>query len=386
MNMKKLFTLVTLLCTFVGGVSAQTVESYGWKKSDGTDNVAFGDVIKTYSSVGFTLSSTYDSWTGNQGVTEISDSYNCYYLALANSPTSLDTYYIQFSSENVIDKVEFYVSTNKTSGTNSYKGALVGWDTAVPGDKDAITKTATFTATGLKSAPTWVEIDLSEESLKSFRIYRKIGKTYIGASSDLGDGQTLNIYGFRVWTKVSTTFAAGKEYVSIASAYPLNCASLPTGLKAYQVLESGVTGSSVTLTEVTSAVPAGTGLILAGTAGETYSIPVAASGTALTSNKLVGVTTDTAIGGDGVYHYILYNGEFCRANSGTLPAGKAYLSLAAAPSSRENLDIVIDGLSTGIKNVKVGTEDNVYYNLQGQRVLYPSKGLYIVNGKKVIVK
>ena len=28
----------------------------------------------------------------------------------------------------------------------------------------------------------------------------------------------------------------------------------------------------------------------------------------------------------------------------------------------------------------------VYYNLQGQRVLYPTKGLYIVNGKKVIIK
>lgn len=383
--MKKLFTLLTLLFTIVGGVSAQTVETYGWKKSDGTDNVAFGDVIKTYSSVGVTLSSSYSDWTGNQSVTEISDSYNCYYLALANSPTGLDTYYIQVSSENVIDKVEFYVSTNKTSGTNSYKGALVGWDTAVPGDKDAITKTATFTATGLKNAPTWVEVDLSEESLKSFRIYRKMGKTYIGGSSDLGDGQTLNIYGFRIWTKVSTTFAADKEYVSIASAYPLNCASLPTGLKAYQVLESGVTGSAVTMTEVTTAVPAGTGLILAGTAGTTYSIPVAASGTALSSNKLVGVTTDTAIGGDAVYHYILYNGQFCRAYSGTLSAGKAYLQLDAAPA-RENLDIVIDGFSTGIKNIKVGEEDSVYYNLQGQRVLYPTKGLYIVNGKKVILK
>ena len=28
----------------------------------------------------------------------------------------------------------------------------------------------------------------------------------------------------------------------------------------------------------------------------------------------------------------------------------------------------------------------VYYDLQGRRVLYPTKGLYIVNGKKVILK
>lgn len=54
-------------------------------------------------------------------------------------------------------------------------------------------------------------------------------------------------------------------------------------------------------------------------------------------------------------------------------------------SSRE-LDLVIDGVSTGIKNMKVGTDDNVYYDLQGRRVLYPTKGLYIVNGRKVIIK
>ena len=44
-------------------------------------------------------------------------------------------------------------------------------------------------------------------------------------------------------------------------------------------------------------------------------------------------------------------------------------------------------LPTGIGTVKVQTTaDGVYYNLQGQRVDNPTKGIYIVNGKKVIVK
>lgn len=184
---------------------------------------------------------------------------------------------------------------------------------------------------------------------------------------------------------VPVTFGVGKTYVSFASSQVLDFTDVD-GLTAYQVLATGVTASSVSLTAVNSAVPAATGLILAGTAGTTYNIPVAASGTALSSNKLVGVTTDTAIGGDGVYDYILQNGTFYHASAGTLAAGKAYLHLDAAPSSRESLDIVIDGMSTGISNIKVGTEDNVYYDLQGRRVLYPTKGLYIVNGKKVIVK
>ena len=68
----------------------------------------------------------------------------------------------------------------------------------------------------------------------------------------------------------------------------------------------------------------------------------------------------------------------------TMNPYRAYMVVEGA-AARE-LDLVIDGVSTGIKNMKVGTDDNVYYDLQGRRVLYPTKGLYIVNGHKVIIK
>ena len=64
---------------------------------------------------------------------------------------------------------------------------------------------------------------------------------------------------------------------------------------------------------------------------------------------------------------------------------RAYMVVEGGATARE-LDLVIDGISTGIKNMKVGTDDNVYYDMQGRRVLYPTKGLYIVNGHKVIIK
>jgi len=42
---------------------------------------------------------------------------------------------------------------------------------------------------------------------------------------------------------------------------------------------------------------------------------------------------------------------------------------------------------TGIKTVRNNSLENaVYYNLQGHRVLNPTKGLYILNGKKVVIK
>ena len=43
---------------------------------------------------------------------------------------------------------------------------------------------------------------------------------------------------------------------------------------------------------------------------------------------------------------------------------------------------------TGIKDIPVadGHADNAYYNISGQRVASPSKGIYICNGKKVLIK
>ena len=48
---------------------------------------------------------------------------------------------------------------------------------------------------------------------------------------------------------------------------------------------------------------------------------------------------------------------------------------------------VIEGV-VSVENIPADArhEDNFYYNMQGMRVLRPSKGLYIRNGKKVVVK
>ena len=65
--------------------------------------------------------------------------------------------------------------------------------------------------------------------------------------------------------------------------------------------------------------------------------------------------------------------------------GKAYLHLDAAPSAPV---LSIDfGDVTGINEVQgSGFKANGYYDLQGRKVAQPNKGLYIVNGKKVVIK
>lgn len=81
--------------------------------------------------------------------------------------------------------------------------------------------------------------------------------------------------------------------------------------------------------------------------------------------------------------------EFRKTTSGTLAANKAYLKLPSGSSAR--LSIVFnddDSETTGVLDVQKHTtqSDNVYYNLRGMQVDKPTKGLYIMNGKKVIVK
>ena len=187
-------------------------------------------------------------------------------------------------------------------------------------------------------------------------------------------------------SKVSATIGA-TGYTTFTSTEVLDLANLPAGLTAYYA--SAVGTEDVTFTSLDVAVPAGTGLLLKGTADESYSIPVAASASALEGNKLVGCTAETVLEKNENYWVLVNNGgtaEFrsLKTNGATIPAGKAYLNAAAAAS---RLAIVFYDETTGIATVENASVLNEnYYNLNGQRIAAPQKGLFIVNGKKVVLK
>ena len=107
------------------------------------------------------------------------------------------------------------------------------------------------------------------------------------------------------------------------------------------------------------------------------------------SNELYGISADAEVAyqeGEK-FNYILQGGVFKKATGATLKAGKAYLKTTfdvTAADARE-LKIVIEGEATGIKAIETAADQNVY-DLQGRKVAAPGKGLYIINGKKYIVK
>ncbi len=228
-------------------------------------------------------------------------------------------------------------------------------------------------------------------------------KGYLHASNSsftLTDSTTIQVSGgaagkvldlvYIVKTAESVTIASS-GLSTFCSTSALDLSSLPDGLTAYRICYTEIdweTGT-ITPTEITEAVAAGTGLLLKGTGSETYDIPTAASGTSYEwgeetdNNMLIGVTEDTEIP-ENTY-LILVGGVFYIANAGTLPAGKAYLQLF---NGARQYNITFDSETTSINSVQ-GAEPNVQsevYNIAGQRVAQPTKGLYIVNGKKVVIK
>lgn len=94
--------------------------------------------------------------------------------------------------------------------------------------------------------------------------------------------------------------------------------------------------------------------------------------------------------GGSVEGYVLANKEvgvgFYKWAGGSLTSGKVYLPASAVAGAPDFLGF--GGDATGIDEVRGKTEEvrGEFYNLAGQRVAQPTKGLYIVNGKKVVMK
>ena len=185
------------------------------------------------------------------------------------------------------------------------------------------------------------------------------------------------------------------KYATFCSPYKLDYSG--TGVKVYMAKS---TGSSVKLTEIEDGiVPANAGVVLYCETAGTYAIPVTTEDVnnydAL-DNELIGINERTLVkyGGEGSKKNFILSKEGevvgfykATADGAYLAAHRAYLSTADVTASRSFLGF--DDETTGIESIDVSTENtNVareYYNLNGQRVTTPTKGLYIVNGKKVII-
>lgn len=183
------------------------------------------------------------------------------------------------------------------------------------------------------------------------------------------------------------TFYTDKNYV------------LPQGLTAfgYTSIDSNNTLTKSVEYVAGDIVPANTAVVVKGAKGSYnyYNTEEAATKT-IEKNLLKGVTTDTKIeAASGVKRYILTRADdgilaFYRTNTGTInvKANRAYLEV---PTAMAVASFSLEGTATGINNVVTTTAKQGIYTISGVRLNATTTkelpaGIYIVDGKKVIVK
>ncbi len=166
--------------------------------------------------------------------------------------------------------------------------------------------------------------------------------------------------------------------------------AIPEGVEVYIV--TAINESSIHMEPVTGAIPANTPIVVKASA-DTYELTATDGETADVSDNLL-LGSDGTIKGDGSTIYALGVGKegdaqgkvgFYRVKSGaTVPAGKAYLDTSVVAKDFLNFDF---GETDGIGQIEIGQTSNVgIYNLNGQKVNKAQKGIYIVNGKKIVIR
>ena len=178
---------------------------------------------------------------------------------------------------------------------------------------------------------------------------------------------------------------------------------LPEGIVVYKARMNSA-GTKVDLTEIgdselNGVLKANNGVLIASTPDESYEFKVSPDNSVTTlstadaksygnDNQLVPVLEETHF--DSENYFILTDNQFVMVDVSQdtkVPAGKAVLKVPAGTAQARAFGIDgydTTGDTTGINAVLENAGEEVWYNLQGQRISKPTrKGIYILNGKKV---
>ena len=231
------------------------------------------------------------------------------------------------------------------------------------------------------------------------------GKTMLNAARGYGENEKSvdvwdnsekidagNYWQFIKVTEVPLTIAAN-DYTTLC--LPFNV-KLPENSTVRAYYASTAAEDVLKLTEITGGIiPANEGVILqnTGDAEATINLTITTDGaTSLTDNKLEGVTAKRE-GYDALSNYVLAekNGTtgFYKAKFTAITANKAYLPVANVQNAQGVMMAFSFGDEvTGIDNVNAAAPAaKKYYDLQGRRVLYPAKGIFVTeDGQKVLFK
>lgn len=355
-NPTKTFQIVADKVTITGQNQTETYTGSAISYTNGS--VEKGVLVVTY------YNSEADRQKGSNGTTE--------------APTNASVYYVQLTQGDlnyVSDPVDVTFTINPKSVTNDMF-YINEDDQQVIYEEKAVTPTV-FGMDG--------ELEMSEDDFEvSYDLNNQIGTAIIYVTAK-GNYQGQAVLYFEILRDMNLSFGQNTWVTYLAKE---NLAK-PESVMAYIV--TNVTGSNVTVEE-TAYIPQGVAVLLEQVAVSDSYIASAWQGeeTTFDDNLLQGCTMATAVSSLTTANdiYVLYNNEFVKTISGTIPANRCYLPVSKSLNAGARLAIGIEDDLTGISAVNskaITTEGNIY-NLNGVRVQQPTKGLYIINGKKVVVK
>ena len=301
--------------------------------------------------------------------------------------------------------------TETGASTNVFKGTITDWQ----GKLFALTQSSNITSAG--GVSDWTQVVRPAQQSGNSEGHYWIGFYTYGQADTKTQKVDGNGYD-RVWYhnieqggSIEFTFDATNKkwnadpYISrtiTAAGYATFClfqnegtkAAIPTGVTAKYA--SSVSSGNITWTTLSTGIPYNEGVLLQAAPG-TYNFTPAGSADEITGNLLQPITSTSKIAQvpeTGYTNYILANGAegvgFYKVNTAGswCSAGTAYLKVADGDTNAPAFFLFNDSETTDLKAIDNGqlTIDNSVYDLQGRRVMNPTKGLYIVNGKKVIMK
>lgn len=219
---------------------------------------------------------------------------------------------------------------------------------------------------------------------------RKLDDTWLGFNTNTEAG----VYStFSVYTDITSlplnAAGDGQSYSTLYLPYEAKVAG-----EATKVYTGTVSGAEMIMSELEDGIiPANTGVLLVNSeAAESVELTLSStSAQAPQGNALLG--TNKAIEGVTKTDYLVFGKGsqgvgFYTPNSTTLKANRAYV-LATEANGLNALALNFSGVASAIDtatSATLGSENATIYDLQGRRVTRATRGLYIVGGKKVLVK
>lgn len=370
-------------CSFLSSLtlpnSLKTIEAEAFYYCEGLKDVQFGTGLETIGLRAFALCTSLTS----------------IYLRGNNLEVGEKVFYRCFGLKNVaLDNSVSYIQDSFYDARNIEAIDLGNADCLVTGGISAFSYNYNVASVTVHATtpPNLGEYGVYKFGTFSSTLYVPKGTRDLYAAADVWKEFT-NIVELDDYTLTVTKAGLATLYLS----YPV---SIPDEILNVSYVSSVDYDEGIlTLTKVEHTIPAYTGVIIYANMGS-YTLPFADSPAApVTDNVLRGVLSDTSIAtlkSEGGFDYILTLGQgnkggfigFYNYIGTTLGANKCYIGLTS-DAGVKSLKLSLDrDVETGMKIPNSTAQEGEYivYDLQGRRISRPTKGIYVINGKKVLYR